>query len=155
MQPMKVHYHVHNSLPFAPTLSQTDSLYALQFHFTNIYFNIILRYKLKCTKWQLGFPTKNMYAFSSSPTRVTSTLISAEKHKSFLKLSLKFCKNSLLLRLRMRGVILPFPYAFIAHRGTNLASIPPNCCLLLLPVINMVLPGLARPSRLTEIMQAD
>ena len=55
----------------------------------------------------------------------------------------------------MSGVILPFPFAFMALTETNLAETPFSCFLQLLPIMNMVLPDLARPNRLTGTIQAD
>ena len=58
----KVNYPVHKSPPHVLILRQINSVHALSSYFFNIYFNIVLPFTCRSSKWfiSLRFPTKTL-----------------------------------------------------------------------------------------------
>jgi hypothetical protein len=69
----KVHHHIHNSLPTVPVLSQLNPIHTPQTISQRSILNISshLHLGLPSGLFPLGFPTKTLYTFLSSPVRAT------------------------------------------------------------------------------------
>jgi hypothetical protein len=59
----KIHYHVHNSPPRIPVLSQITPIHTLPPHFPNMHFNIILPPTPRSSEWFLPFRLFNQHFF--------------------------------------------------------------------------------------------
>ena len=69
---LKIRYHVYNSLPHDPILSQIHPVHALPNYSLKVHFNIILPSTPRSSKQSLSsFPTKTLCASLLSPTSAT------------------------------------------------------------------------------------
>jgi hypothetical protein len=69
----KFHCRIYKSLPPVTILSQSNPVYASQFHSLKINFNVILPTTLRCSKWSISIRSPNQNHVCTSPVPVRNT----------------------------------------------------------------------------------